>query len=451
MSTQTPTTPTSQPSGFSFRPTRTQVLRFAFSLIIATLLWGWVTELNDPFTTVNYREIDIQVGPLDDSLQVVTTLPRATVTLRGPQSDINEIRRNEISVTLDTSEVDQPGAYRLPLIISTPDGPTERSVDPGELPVTIEEEVSVEMPVEISRILPEDDPRDISEIRPETTQVSVSGPSSAVERVEKVILPVTIDSQSGSFQASFTPYAVDASGQRVSEVQVLPGQINTHVEVQTRGKRISVIPIVNGVPAEGYSLQQRAAFPETIVVDGPEDELESLLFVNTEPIDITGTTESLSRQVGLANLPDDVTVIDPISGTVEVRVAIEDTSTTAQTLTGLPIQPMNLGEGLQASFSPSSVDVTVDGPDSLLTAMTPADVRIRADLGNLGPGTHEVSPEITVPQGVTWVSNTPETVEVTITGDETPASTPVGVEGSPQALVAPQAVPSTRARGKPAN
>lgn len=427
-------TPPSEGREFPIRPDRSRIIRFAFSLVLAVLIWGWVTELNDPFITVNYRELDITAGPLDDSLQIVTTLPRASVTLRGPESRLEKIQRNEISVTLDTSDVSKPGEYRLKLVVTTPDGPTERSVDPRELPVTIEQEITELMPLEIRKVTPEGDQRRITSVAPDTSQVTVSGPSSAMQRVDKVILPVTLDNRSTSFEAVFTPYAVDSSDQRVSEVEVLPAQIMTRVEVQTRGKRVSVIPEVSGVPAEGYSMRQRSAIPDSIVVDGPESALESLLFVNTDAVNIAGATQSISREVGLANLPAGVTVIEPASGRVEVRVAIEDTSSTAQTLTGLPIQTVNLDPGYKATISPSALDVTVDGPGARLTNMTPADVKIRVDLAGLGPGTHEVKPEITVPQGVTWISNSPEVVEVTITEeDEISASTPAASIPSPQA------------------
>jgi YbbR domain-containing protein len=421
--------PASPIGPLAFRPTRVQIIRFAFSLLIATVLWGWVTELNDPFITVRYRELDVSAGPLDDSLRVVTTLPRATVTLRGPESSVEDITRDEISVLLDTSEVTEPGEYRLELEVVTPEGPSSKSVNPDELPVTIEQEVSEVMPLEVRHAVPQDDPREITSTVPETTQVTVSGPASAVSRVEEVILPVSLDNHQSSFEEVFTPYAVDPQEQRVSEVQILPEQIMTSVEIRSRGKTVSVIPVIEGVPHEGFSVQQRAALPDSIVVDGPDEALESLLFVNTEPISIAGATQSISSEVGLSNLPPGVTVIEPESGKVEVRVAIEDTTSTAQTLTDLRVEPINLEPGLGAVIEPEVVDVTVDGPGSTLSSMTPSDVKTRVDLSGLGPGTYEVSPEITVPQGVTWVSNSPETVQVTISAvQETPGSSP-----SPQA------------------
>ena len=426
-------------------------MRFIVSLLIATLLWGWVTQRNDPFTTVVYRELDVQTGTLPGSLEIVTALPRATVTLEGPRSELDEINRGDLTVTLDTSEVTAPGEYRLRLRASTPNGPSTRRVEPRELLVRVEENISRDMPLEIEKAVPPDDPRLIGAIKPEVSQVTVSGPSTAVGRVDRVILPVTIDNQSNDFQETFIPYAVDAAGQRVSEVEVLPSQIRTSVELQTRGKTVSVIPQVSGTPAEGFSVQQRTALPDSVLVDGPADALDSLLFVNTAPVDISGATQSISHRVPLIDLPAGVTVIDPPSGMVEVRVAIEDISTTAQTLSALPIQTINLESGLSAQLDPRTLDVVVDGPSNVLTQMTPNDVKIRVDLSGLGPGVHEVKPEITVPQGVTWIGNEPESVQVTIApvGDTTaPESSPVGSSAAPGAVM--PSSPSTRLKGRPA-
>jgi hypothetical protein len=82
--------------------------------------------------------------------------------------------------------------------------------------------------------------------------------------------------------------------------------------------------------------------------------------------------------------------------------------------------------------------------------MTPSDVKIRIDLANLDTGTYEIRPEITVPQGVTWVSNSPEMVEVTITpesegeSESTPVTSNRVLEG--HAAIVPQNTPRTTGR-----
>jgi YbbR domain-containing protein len=411
-----------------FSITRGHVIRFLISLAIATFLWGWVMQMTDPIMTRNYREMEITLDNLDGSLMMITTLPTAIVKIEGPESELNTVNRTDLQVVLDTTGVNGPGEYRLPLLVNAPNTSAEISVEPDQVLVQIDELVAQVMPIDVQNTVADDDPRTVSDIVPEVSQVTVSGPSSAVNRVAKVALPVSLDNRNETFTDVFTPYAIDNNGQRVSEVTVLPSQISTVVEMESRGKVVSVIPVVTGVPAEGVSVQQRAVFPDTIVVDGPAEALDSLLFVNTEPVDITGATSSVSEMVGLADLPAGVTVVDPPQGEVEVRVALEDISSSEQSLPSLPVLAVNVPEGYAASVEPRTINITVDGPSAVLAEMESSDVRVLVDVGGLEPGTHDLTPQVILPQGITWTSTTPEQVEVTITPMDVPSSTPAAVQ-----------------------
>lgn len=413
-----------RPQRLPFEITRAHVLRFILALALATFLWAWIAQMTDPILTRNYREMDINVPTLDDSMIIVTTLPTVVVQVEGPESEFNQLNRTDLSVVLDTTSVQGPGDYRLPLMVEAPDTSARISVDPEQVQVQIDALVSKVLPLKVRNTLPKDDPRTVSDIAPEVSQVTVSGPSSAVERVDQVVLPITLDNQNDSFTGVFTPYAIDANEQRVSEVQVLPAQVSTLVQIESRGKAVSVIPVISGVPAEGFTVQQRAAFPDTVVVDGPAEALDSLLFVNTTPVDITGATENVSEMVGLADLPPGVTVVEPAGGQVEVRVAVGDISTSSQTLESLPVSPVNVPEGLTARVDPRTISITVDGPGNVLADMESRDVKVVVDVGGLPVGTHQVTPQIFLPQGVTWTGSTPETVDVTISDGAAPSSSP---------------------------
>jgi YbbR domain-containing protein len=431
-----------------FEIDRTHLLRFLLSLALATFLWGWVTQLTDPIITRRYQEMAISADGLDDTMIMVTTLPNATVVVRGPESEFDTLNRVDFRVSVDTSAVNGPGDYRLPVIVHGPDTSAEIRVEPELVPARIDELITQVLPLEVQNTLPEDDPRTVSEIVPDVSQVTVSGPSSAVDRVARVTLPVTLDQRNESFTDIFTPYAIDANDQRVSEVQILPGQVSTRVELESRGKVVSVIPVISGVPAEGFSVQQRAAFPETIVVDGPAEALDALLFVNTQPVDITGATANVSDFVGIADLPAGVTVVEPRSGEVEVRVALEDISSTSQTLSSVPVELANVPSGLSASFEPRSITISLDGPDAVLAQMGSSDVRVVVDLGGMDVGDYELRPQIVLPQGVTWTATDPEVIQVTLSASATPESSPVSPPTTPEndQLWQPVILPERRAR-----
>ncbi|MGN6033146.1 MAG: CdaR family protein [Thermomicrobiales bacterium] len=414
---------------FSFRPDTSQIVRFLISLILAVLLWGWVTQLQDPFQTREYSNLTIQTGELSDDLQIVNTLATANVIVKGARSDLAEITPSQLTVSLDVSKVNGPGTYLLPLHASGADGVDSLRTEPREVQVVIEQRETKVFPLTVSKAPASGtESRQIGQVSPSVSQVTVTGPSSFMSRIAQVLLPITISQQSSEFTGTFTPVAVDAQGQAINEVTILPATVTADVQVETRGKSVSVIPRVIGVPAEGYTVQQRTALPETILVDGPQDELDKLLFVNTEPVDISNATSSISQRVGIEDLPAGLTIVDPASGTVEVRVAIEDISGQATEFSSLPVEVIGLGSGLEATVTPTTANVSVLAPRSLLETMTANDIRVRVDVTGLGPGTHVVTPDVTVPQRATWLGNDPGQITVVITRSGeggTPVSTPV--------------------------
>ncbi len=406
------------------RPNRTQWIRFGVSLALAILFWGWVTELQDPLTEKTISGVPIEVGELPGSLEVVSTLPNATVTIEGAQSQVRPVSQSDVSVSVDLSEVDSPGSYQVPLVADVPNV-NDQSIEPNEVTIQVDERISEIFPLDIPPVTPTDLVRTVSSVEATVSQVTVSGPTSAVERVTNVILPVTVDQQTDSFEETYIPFAVDREGQRVSEVTILPEAILTRVELESRGKAVSVIPTVSGVPAEGYSVQQRRAIPDTIIVDGPAELIDDLLFVNTDPVDVSDATQSISTNVGLADLPEGVMIMEPSGNTIEVRLAIEDTSTTSQTLVDLPVEALGLDDGLSASFEQGTVSIEVSAPIDILQAMTPENISIWVNLSGLGPGTYDVVPVVTVPPGATWQTAVPLEINVTIeeAGTASPAST----------------------------
>lgn len=414
------------------RISRMQLIRLGISLLLAILLWGWVTQFQDPLTNTRFNNLAINVTGLSDSLTLVTTLPTASVIMSGPESRVEGIRSADLAASINLNEISGPGNYRVKVNITKPAGVDARSLEPREVQIQVEEYVNKVFPLNVKTTFPEeDDPREVVSAIPNVSQVTVSGPSSLVGRVTDVILPVEITQQTTNFEKPYVPYAVDSTGQRINDVTILPQQISTIVELKTRGKEVSVIARTTGTVADGYSVQQRSVVPETVLVDGPDDVLESMLFVDSEAVNIDDASSSISRSVGISGLPPGVRIIQPANGLVEVRIAIEDTTSTTQTISSLPIEIVDIGPGFTANSDPPSVSITIDAPQSVLQSLAASDIKIRVSAHNLAPGTHQVNLDVSVPEGVTVVSTDVKTVLVTIddaeaTPEATPASSPEG-------------------------
>lgn len=421
----------------SFRPDKSQVIRFAVSLLLAVLLWGWVTQLKDPFETRTYTNMTVQTSELSDSLQISTNLPQVNVQLKGARSDLASITASQLIISVDTSKVTGPDTYTLPLKVEGIEGSVTAKTEPRAVQVQIEQRETKVFPLTVKKTaLKAEDARQIGQVTPNVSQVTVTGPSSLIDGIDQIVLPISLDQQNASFTATFQPIAVDKNGQIISGITILPATISAEVQVDSRGKTVSVIPSITGVPAEGYTIQQRTALPDTILVDGPKSELDKLLFVNTEPVNVQGATDSISQRVGIENLPPGLTIVNPTDGIVEVRIAIEDVSGQATDFSALPIEVVGLGAGLDASITPTTASVSIMAPRSLVETMTAKDIKIRVDLTDLGPGTHIVTPEVTVPQRATWLASQPAQITVVIT--ERSSATPEGsAVASPESSSSP--------------
>lgn len=394
---------------------RTEILRFLVSLVLATFLWGWVTQQQDPIQSRMYSDIPLTVQPLPETLQVVTSLPQVSFRLTGPRSDLNEVLRTQVTATLDTDNITKAGSYKVPVRVSTGvSGVQVRQIEPREVPIQVEETVSRNVPLTIQKPQPAaSDPRRVGTVTPETSEVTVSGAKNVVSRVAKVILPIDTRDHNAPFTSRFEPYAVDKEGQKIVEIDIRPQSVSAFVAVETRGKTVSVVPQTQGTPAEGYSLVQTTANPQSVVVDGPANTLKDLLFVETEPVNIAGAKAPLAVVVGLVDLPAGVTVLDPANGTVEVTVVVQEVGV-SQTLSGQQVQVTGVRPGTNVRVDPGTVTVTLDAPPDVLKRIKPGDVKATIDVSNQPPGVYELRPKITVPGGARLVSSDPPTIRVTI-------------------------------------
>lgn len=407
------------------RVTSSQLARFGLSLLIALFLWGWVTTLQDPVETQNYAEIAITEPELPGALQVATSLPRATVTITDVSSRLDELTRSGITVTLDTAAVDGPGFYQLPVVAHTEQRMREVRVSPDTVSVEIEEQISRNFALTVENQQPANDSRRIIDINAEVSEVTVSGTRSAVDRVSRVILPVTIQDQSSDFVDMIEPQAVDRNNQPIQEVTITPAHVRTEVVLEKRGKAVSVVPQVTGTPADGFVVQQQVAVPSTVIVDGPEELLDDLLFISTAPVDISGANESQSETVPLVGLPEGVTLIDPPQNAVEVRIAIGTSGGSANLIPDMPIEVQNAREGINVRVDPATLDISLSAPTAQLSELTPDDIVVTVDVAGLGPGVYTLTPAIQVPDGVTVTNVEPGRVVVLIgDGSATPAAGP---------------------------
>lgn len=391
-------------------------MRLVASLVLATMLWGWVSLVTDPEVTQAFSNLAVQTISLEPGLLLVTPIPSITVRLTGPESVIEDVSTSEITVSIDTSSVDEPNRYELPVRVQTPDGVRKTQALPETISVEVEETLTENFDLQYRYPdMLENDSRQIGELQPSVSRVTISGPASDVGRVAEVVLPIALGARSQEFTDTFEPVAIDAEGNRVPEVAVDPERVEVTVPILQRGRSVAVLAAVQGMPAEGYEVVDRRINPSTVLVDGSPDVLSSSITVLTESVDITGAMQNVTQRVPLdvASLPAGVSVIQPVDGTVEVVIQIAQRGVN-QTLPEQGVIPVGLAKGITVAIEPPSVAVTVNAVESELQSLEADDIRISVDVSQLGLGTHTVTPDVAVPANMRWVQVDPPQVTVTV-------------------------------------
>jgi YbbR domain-containing protein len=184
-------------------------------------------------------------------------------------------------------------------------------------------------------------------------------------------------------------------------------QIAVLSEPQTH--TVPVNPNVTGTQAAGYEVVSVAVDPAVVTLQLDANQFAAVPAADTAPISISGATQDVEADVGLA-LPLGVVGLE--GTTVHVTVTIRAIASTRTFDAG--ILPSGARTDLLYSLSVNHALATVGGPLAELQRLDGAAFVLTAPVGGLAPGTHEVPLEANLPIGLTMVGVEPPKITVTV-------------------------------------
>ncbi|MBM3307400.1 MAG: YbbR-like domain-containing protein [Candidatus Eisenbacteria bacterium] len=195
----------------------------------------------------------------------------------------------------------------------------------------------------------------------------------------------------------------------VTEVRQ-PRVLDIHLD-RVAERRLPVRTVLEGAPARGYYLVgEPLCFPDSVAVIGPARVVAALESAPTEPLDLSGRRERIE-----ATRTVDVSLDANLHAVPrEVRVAVDIEGTSTRRLSGVRVRVERETGGASAAVTPANADVDLSGPAHVIDALTTADVAVVVDARGLPRGTHEVVPEVVLPEGALLTSVTPARFTVTL-------------------------------------
>lgn len=150
--------------------------------------------------------------------------------------------------------------------------------------------------------------------------VLVRGADTEVSRLGAGDLRVIVDlggAQAGTNLVALQPDQVEA-GLGIEVLRVEPGTVTVTLERSAR-RDVTVEPLVEGRPAEGFVVGDISITPESITVVGTESRLSRPVSVVTDRIRVDGRRATFSQDADVVSVDSDVRIAE----SRQVRVVVE--------------------------------------------------------------------------------------------------------------------------------
>ncbi|MFH1702294.1 MAG: CdaR family protein [Nitrospirota bacterium] len=84
----------------------------------------------------------------------------------------------------------------------------------------------------------------------------------------------------------------------VTVKNITPSSVKVSLE-ESVSKTVKVRPIVVGIPEKGYYIKSISVVPQTVDLEGASSKIKKVDKVKTEPLDVTGRSETLTKDLKL--------------------------------------------------------------------------------------------------------------------------------------------------------
>jgi YbbR domain-containing protein len=197
------------------------------------------------------------------------------------------------------------------------------------------------------------------------------------------------------------------NGTKITSIS--PAEVELTIEALT-SKRVPVTVDLQGDPASGYVVQGVSVDPPFVEVTVGQIEAAQLQQLLTRPVDISGETKSVAREVPLA-----LTSLDPPRSVSKKKVQVAVTINSRireKTLTGIPV--IVVGSRYKARIVPETIQVRIQYPYQMEETVAAGGIIATIDMTDNKPGTYSRRSAVKLPEGASLLESIPESCEVVL-------------------------------------
>ncbi|MCC7107378.1 MAG: hypothetical protein IT307_19755 [Chloroflexi bacterium] len=383
--------------------------RAFLALALAIALWWTIESEQNPerFELLAGVPIEVTVVNIPPGFVLVGEQPTIQVEVRAPTRVWSRLRSGSFQARVDASRAG-PGATELAVSVDALDtAVTQVTPVPARVNVVLEEVRERTVPVQVvtTGSVPFGYSSGEPTVAPE--QISVLGPASVVQRVDRAMVELSLSGLTVPVNNSYAPVAVDQRGQQVQGIRLRPVTVNVEIPIsqQVSYKQVGIRPRTTGRPQTGYFVESVDVSPISVTIVGEPGELSKIDYVDTEDVDVSSLSSTAVRRVAL-RVPRNVALLS--GSEPQVNVTVKISSLTSLQVVRVTPAVLNLSTELRLDTPPPLVEAELSGPAPTLQALSTGGLRVIVDLSGLGAGLQTVPVAVEVPPGIQLNRVTPD-------------------------------------------
>ena len=402
---------------------KNKIKKISISVVMAIFLWSWVIGVENPEIEIPYRGIDVAFEGESylnkEGLSIISPKnPKVNISIRGNKSDLNSIDSHNLKASIDLQGL-KAGENKVPVDYSL-QGQTGNirivNVDPATILVKLDQIISENKKIDIEILgeLPES--YTLGETRALNSFVRVTGPSSDLAQIDRVVAYADVSNKTESFMIKSKLVFLDKNDIELNNIKANV----TSAELEVPIYKIKSVPIklkTYGALKPNERLENLKAIPENIVIRGSSANVDKIREIESESINISNLVEDPNYKVKL-KLPEGISLHED----VEVKLSYDHIINKEESRK-IPVDQISfVGKNLNLNYEIVSdqkeVTVNLLGTEEDLKNLLDTNISLSFDVTDIEVGDHLVEIQANTLDGINIKSLDPTSLMLRITNKQ---------------------------------
>lgn len=401
--------------------------------VIAIIIWLVIVNTEDPEKTVKITTtVEIQnqeyLEEQGKTYEVLNNSDKITFNITGRRSVVESMKASDFTATADLGDIENNS--QVPIRVSA-----NRRGDELEIvnrskyvEVFVEDIVSAKIPVEVETNGTVAEGFEVSELQANIKEVTVTGPESIVEDIQRAVAWVEVASMQANTVTRVSLSYYDADGNTIDTTRLTMDHASVTVTIGImEHKTVPVEYIYSGTPASGYQVVSATGKLTSIDIMGQSDVVATVekITVSGAELNVTGANQTIEKDVDItAYLPEGISLVNEQDATVTITILLEAETEKTLEMPVSNITFVNIADGYRVEPKLSAVAVTIKGYPSMLNELDAADLKGTADASRIREGEQALT--VSLEGDYTVIGSISVVVQVTKETEGSPTDTPEG-------------------------